>query len=317
MKAVILDAATLGEDIDFSPIEALVDTLEVYPHTAEEEVAKRLREAEVAIVNKFSLSAAILETLPTLKLISVLATGTNNIDTETAHRQGIQVRNVAGYGTASVSQHTLMLMLTLAARLPLYQRDLRAGQWQHSNHFCLLDHPTLQLADKRLVLVGQGNLGRRVAKLAGALGMVASFAARPGNEAADQRPPLCALAPEADVISLHCPLTPVTRHLIDSELLARLRPGTLLVNCARGGIVDEEAALKALRDGRLGGLAVDVLPEEPPRNGHPLLDALAEPLNLVVTPHNAWITPEARQRIVALTADNLRAFRADSGHSNN
>ncbi len=317
MKAVILDAATLGEDIDFSPLEPLVDRLEVYPHTAEEDITGRLREAEVAIVNKVPLTAATLEALPALKLISVLATGTNNIDTEAARRQGIQVCNVAGYGTASVAQHTLMLMLALAARLPLYQRDLRAGQWQSSSQFCLLDHPTLQLADKRLVIVGQGNLGRRVAEMADALGMVVSFVARPGNEATDDRPPLRELAPEADVISLHCPLTPETRHLVDSGLLARLRPGTLLINCARGGIIDEEAALEALRADRLGGLAVDVLPEEPPRNGHPLLDALAEPLNLIVTPHNAWITPEARQRIVALTADNLRAFRDHSAHRNN
>lgn len=307
MKAVILDAATLGEDIDFSPLKPLVDTLEVYPHTAKEDVTGRLREAEVAIVNKVPLTAATLEALPALKLISVLATGTNNIDTEATRRLGIQVRNVAGYGTASVAQHTLMLMLALAARLPLYQRDVRAGEWQRSDQFCLLDHPTLQLADKRLVLVGRGNLGRRVAELAGALGMVVSFAARPGNEATDDRPPLRELAPAADVISLHCPLTPETRHLVDGELLTRLHPGTLLINCARGGIVDEEAALAALRAGRLGGLAVDVLPEEPPRNGHPLLDALAEPLNLIVTPHNAWIAPEARQRIVALTADNLKS----------
>jgi glycerate dehydrogenase len=140
--------------------------------------------------------------------------------------------------------------------------------------------------------------------------MRVSFAARPGNEANDSRRGFHELAPEADVISLHCPLTEATRHLVDGELLDRLKPGALLINCARGGIIDEQAALAALRDGRLGGLGVDVLPKEPPRDGHPLLDALAEPLNLIVTPHNAWITPEARQRIVTLTVDNLRTWQA-------
>lgn len=315
MKAVILDAASLGSDIDLSAIREQVDTLDIHAISTSEESRERLAGAQIAIVNKVVLDAATLAALPSLKLICVVATGTNNIDMAAAERLDIAVRNVTAYGTASVAQHTLMLILTLANRLPLYQRDVAAGRWNESTFFCLMEHGTLQLEGKHLVIVGQGELGNRVAALAEAFGMRVSFAARPGNEANDSRPGIAELAPEADVISLHCPLTEATRHLVDAELLATLKPGGLLVNCARGGIIDEEAALTALREGRLGGLGVDVLPAEPPRDGHPLLDALSESLNLIVTPHNAWITPEARQRIVLLTAENLRQWKAQSSEA--
>ncbi|MDP3535620.1 MAG: NAD(P)-dependent oxidoreductase, partial [Halomonas sp.] len=263
------------------------------------------------IVNKVKLDAQTLTQLPKLRLICVLATGLNNIDLETAKAQNIDVKNVTAYGTASVSQHTLMLMLTLANRLPRYQADIAAGKWQQSDFFCLQEHSTLQLAGKQLVMVGQGELGSEVARLAEAFGMQVTFAARPGNEAADQRPSLDELLPSADIISLHCPLNEATHHLINQERLAKAKSSLLLINCARGGVIDEAAALEALRNGQIGGLAVDVLPTEPPREGHPLLEALAnaEPLNLIVTPHNAWITPEARQNIVALTADNITAWQ--------
>jgi glycerate dehydrogenase len=310
MKAVILDAASLGPDIDLAPIREQVDTLEVHEASTTEQSRERLAGAEVAIVNKVVLDAATLEALPELRLICVLATGTNNIDMATAERHGIAVRNVTAYGTASVAQHTLMLILALANRLPPYQRDVAAGRWNRSPFFCLMDHGTLQLEGKHLVIVGQGELGSRVGALAEAFGMRVTFAARPGNEGSDSRPGIAELAATADVVSLHCPLTDATRHLIDATLLGRLKPGALLVNCARGGIIDEEAALAALSEGRLGGLGVDVLPVEPPRDGHPLLDALDEPLNLIVTPHNAWITPEARQRIVTLTGENLSRWKA-------
>ncbi|TFH86151.1 D-2-hydroxyacid dehydrogenase [Billgrantia azerbaijanica] len=309
MKAVILDAASLGPDVDLSPIRDQVDALDVHEQSTTAQSRERLKGAEVALVNKVVLDAATLEALPDLELICVLATGTNNIDMAAAERLDISVRNVTAYGTASVAQHTLMLMLALANRLPLYQRDVAAGRWNQAPFFCLMDHRTLQLEGKQLAIVGQGELGTRVGDLASAFGMHVTYAARPGNEANDSRPGIAELAPEADVISLHCPLTDATRHLFDAARLATLKPDALLINCARGGIIDEEAALAALRDGRLGGLGVDVLPVEPPREGHPLLDALAEPLNLIVTPHSAWITPEARQNVVALTADNLRLYR--------
>lgn len=310
-NAVMLDAQSLGPDIDLTAIQTVVSHLEVYGKSTSEQALERLADAEIAIVNKVKLDAQTLTQLPKLRLICVLATGLNNIDLETAKAQNIDVKNVTAYGTASVSQHTLMLMLTLANRLPRYQADIAAGKWQQSDFFCLQEHSTLQLAGKQLVMVGQGELGSEVARLAEVFGMQVTFAARPGNEVADQRPSLDELLPSADIISLHCPLNEATHHLINQERLAKAKASLLLINCARGGVIDEAAALEALRNGQIGGLAVDVLPTEPPREGHALLEALAkaEPLNLIVTPHNAWITPEARQNIVALTADNITAWQ--------
>ncbi len=306
MKAVMLDADTLGSDIDLSPIRDAVDTLEVHGRSTTQQARERLAGAQAAIVNKVVLDGTTLEQLPDLKLIALLATGTDNIDMKAAARLGVTVRNITGYGTASVAQHTLMLMLALANRLPLYQQDLRHGHWQAGSLFCLLAHPMLQLQGKTLVIVGQGEIGSQVGRLAEAFGMQVRFAARPGGESNDKRPAFVELAPSADIISLHCPLNEATHHLVGTRQLTRLKPGALLVNCARGGIVDETAALRSLEDGQLGGLALDVLPEEPPRSGHPVLDALDRRLNLIVTPHIAWTSPEARRQVVELTARNLR-----------
>jgi glycerate dehydrogenase len=307
MKAVLLDAASLGNDVDLQPLYSAVSELDVYPNSTTAQCLQRLSGAQAAICNKVELDAATLAALPELKLICVMATGINNIDRAAAEKLGIRIRNISAYGTASVAQHTLMLMLALANRLPLYQRDVASGLWNSSDAFCLMNHRILQLEGKHLVIVGQGVLGRRVAELTSAFGMHVRFAARPGNENQDKRSPLSELASAADVISIHCPLTDATRHLVDASLIARMKPGALLINCSRGGIVDDEAALLALREGLLGGLAVDVLPEEPPRHGHSLIQGLQEHLNLIVTPHNAWIAPEARQRVVDLTAENLRS----------
>ncbi|MCD6437671.1 MAG: D-2-hydroxyacid dehydrogenase [Halomonas sp.] len=313
-NAVMLDAESLGADINLTAIRDIVSHLEVYQQSTAEQASERLSDADIAIVNKVVLNAETLSTLPKLKLICVLATGLNNIDLDTAKAQNIIVKNVTAYGTASVSQHTLMLMLTLANRLPRYQADIARGEWQRSGFFCLQAHSTLQLSNKHLVMVGQGELGSEVARLAEAFGMKVTFAARPGNESNDKRPSLDDLLPTADIISLHCPLNETTKHLINRTRLANAKLSLLLVNCARGGIIDEEAALEALRAGKIGGLAVDVLPTEPPKEGHPLLTALAEgeALNLIVTPHNAWITPEARQNIVALTADNIKQWQTEA-----
>lgn len=308
MKAVMLDADSMGTSIDFSAIQQLVSELVLYPQSQPEQCRTRLQHADIAISNKVMLDADTLRALPALKLICVVATGTNNVDMDAAHELGIRVCNVVAYGTASVAQHTLMLMLALANRLPLYQKDVHAGRWQASHSFCLQDYATLQLQGKHLVIVGSGELGSEVARLAAAFGMRVSFSARPGAACTASRLPLAELAPVADVISLHCPLTEHTRNLISAELIRVLKPGCLLINCARGGLVDDNAALQALRSGQLGGYGVDVLPQEPPRDGHVLLNALHEALNLIVTPHNAWITPEARQNLINKTADNIRMF---------
>lgn len=308
MKAVFLDAASMGAGIDFSGIRACVNELVVYDYSTTTDCVGRLNGAQIAISNKVSLDAATLQALPSLKLICVTATGMNNVDLAAAQTLGIAVRNVSAYGTASVAQHTLMLMLALANRLPLYQTDVRKGLWQQSASFCLQNHTTLQLQGKHLVVVGSGELGTRVARLSEAFGMRVSFCARPGYEAGDSRATLADLAPAADVLSLHCPLNEHTQGLISRSLLEQVKPGCLLINCARGGLVDDQAALDSLTGGQLGGYGTDVLPEEPPRDGHVLLDALQQPLNLIVTPHNAWITPEARQTLIDKTVDNIRGF---------
>lgn len=309
MKAVMLDSDTLGRDVDLAPLESLVDELTRWPLTPPAQVVSRLEGATLAIVNKVVIDDRIMAALPDLEMIAVTATGTNNVDMESARRRGIRVTNVKGYGTESVAQHTLMILLALASRLPLHQQRLKTGHWEEAPFFCLLDSPPLQLAGKRLVIVGQGTLGRAVASLAEAFGMQVSFSARPGGDTDDTRAPLAELLPQADVVSLHCPLTPDTHHLIGQEALSKMKPSALLINCARGSVIDEAAALEALEAGRLGGLGVDVLPVEPPHNGHPLLEALRQArLNLIVTPHNAWATLEARQRVVDMTADNLRDF---------
>ena len=303
MKAVLLDADTLGSGVDLSPIRALVSELRVFTRTSPEQLEEHLADAELILTNKVQIPGWAMQGR---KGILVLATGTNNIDMDAARAQGVPVRNVSNYGTHSVAQHTLMLMLALAARLPRYQHDVRGGSWQQSPFFCLLNHNTTELAGKTLVIVGQGTLGSAVAKLAEAFGMTVIFCARPGAED-DSRLPFEQAIEQADVLSFHCPLNEHTRHLLNRDNIDRLKRGCLVVNCARGGIIDEMAALWALQSGHLGGLAVDVLPVEPPDEGHPLLSALKQGnLNLIVTPHNAWISPQARQNIINLTADNIR-----------
>lgn len=302
MKAVILDADSLGTDIDLSPIRDAVDQLTVFGSTSPEELVHNLGDADLILTNKVVIPG---EVMAGRSGICVLATGTNNVDSVEAAALGLPVLNVSDYGTKSVAQHTFMLILALAAKLPLYQQDLQAGSWQKSTFFCLMNHQTIEFTGKTVVIVGAGHLGIKVANLAEAFGMQVQFAARPGR-ANDQRPSLVSLLPVADVISFHCPLTDDTRHLLNADRLAMLKADCLVVNCARGGIIDEVAALSALRNGLIGGLAVDVLPVEPPNQGHPLLDALGDGLNLLVTPHNAWTSREARQNIVNLTAQNIR-----------
>lgn len=308
MKGVLLDGDSLGQDVSLDSIREQLDELVTWPATQPEQVAERIQNADVVLSNKVPLNRAALQSAKHLKLICVLATGMNNVDQDAAAELGIPVRNVQAYGTASVAQHALTLMLALATRLPLYQRSVAAGEWQTAPGFCLMQHPVTQLSGKTLLLVGHGELGKEVARLASAFGMKVQVAARPGNPG-DQRPSLEQLLPQADVISFHCPLTAETRNLLDARRLQLAKPGLLVVNVARGGIVNEQDALAALREGRIGGLAADVLTEEPPRNGNPLLDALQEPLNLIVTPHSAWLAPEARQNILDLTATNIQQYR--------
>ena len=306
-RAVFLDHASLDlGDLDMAPLRQMFGELILHNASTSEQVVERLQGAQVAISNKVRLSADALAACPELKLILVSATGTNNIDLAAARERGITVANCQGYGTASVAQHALLLLLNLATRLPDYQAAVRDGAWQRSSQFCLLDFPIIELQGKTLGILGHGELGGAFARLAEALGMRILYGALPGRPPRADRLPLSELLPQVDALSLHCPLTEQTRNLIGAAELALMKPQALLLNTARGGLVDEQALADCLRAGHLGGAAFDVLSEEPPRNGNPLL--AGDIPRLIITPHNAWGSREARQRIVGQLSENARAF---------
>ncbi|MBA1201942.1 2-hydroxyacid dehydrogenase [Pseudomonas capeferrum] len=308
-RAVFLDHQSLDlGDLDLSALENQFDSLQCYPATSPAEVAARVQDAQVVISNKVMLDAATLAANPQLQLILVAATGTNNVDLQAARAQGITVCNCQGYGTPSVAQHTLTLLLALATRLCDYQRAVAEGRWAKASQFCLLDFPIVELEGKTLGLLGHGELGGAVARLAEAFGMRVLSGQIPGRPARDDRLPLAALLPQVDALTLHCPLTEQTRHMIGARELALLKPGALVVNTARGGLIDEQALADALRSGHLGGAATDVLTVEPPVDGNPLLDASVP--RLIVTPHSAWGAVESRQRIVGQLVENAQAFFA-------
>ena len=308
MLGVFLDRDSLDcGDLDFDDLDRVLPDLDYYAATGPEQVAARIAEAEVVISNKVALDAAALRHAPRLRLICVAATGVNNVDLTAAARAGVTVCNCRGYGTPAVVQHVFALLLALCARLPEYRRAVRDGRWQRAGQFCLLDYPIRELADKTLGIVGYGELGRGVARLAEAFGMRVLLAQRPGTvELLEDRTPLPLLLPQVDVLSLHCPLTPETRGLIGAWELALMRRDAVLLNTARGGLVDEAVLADALRKGALGGAGVDVLTLEPPTAGNPLL--APDIPNLIVTPHCAWGSRESRQRLVGQLAENIRGY---------
>lgn len=307
MKAVFLDAATLGNDVDLAPIERVTGDLLKHEATMPEQVAGRIQGFDTVLVNKVLLGREHFEQSPELKTIAVVATGLNNIDLNAAKEHGIQVLNVTNYGRSPVAQHTMALILALATRLLDYDRDVRAGRWAQSDMFCLMNHPIMELEGRTLGIMGYGDLGQGVAELAKAFGMKILLGARPGQAAGKvdgySRIPLDELLPQVDVLSLHCLLTDETRNLIGARELRMMKRDALLINTSRGGLVDEQALASALRDGVIRGAGFDVLTEEPPRNGNALL--AGDIPNLIVTPHSAWASREARQRIVGITAENL------------
>jgi len=307
--AVFLDHSSLDlGDLDLSGLRACFDSFDVHATTAPEQVIERLRGADVVVSNKVLLDAAVINACPDLKLILVAATGTNNVDLKAAREQGIVVRNCQGYGTQSVAKHTLALLLALATRLPDYQQAVADGKWGQARQFCLLDFPIVELEGKTLGLLGHGELGGAVARLAEAFGMRVLLGQLPGRPAREDRLSLDELLPQVDALTLHCPLNEQTRHMIGARELALLKPGALVVNTARGGLIDEQALADALRGGHLGGAASDVLSVEPPVNGNPLL--AADIPRLIITPHSAWGAVESRQRIVGQLAENAQAYFA-------
>jgi len=306
--AVLLDRDTIdaGGDIDFSALESLFPQWRAHNYTLKLDMPERIAGADVIISNKVMLDEQALRSVPALKLVCVAATGTNNVDLKAAKALGITVCNVRGYATPAVSQHAIALMLALSTRLIDYREAVRAGRWQQARQFCLLDYPIRELAGKTLGIIGYGELGQAVARLGEAFGMKLLVAQRPGGPAEKGRVPLPELLPQVDVLSLHCPLTPQTQNLIGARELALMKRDAILINTARGGIVDEQALVDALRERRIGGAGIDVLTVEPPVNGNVLLDP--DIPNLIVTPHSAWASRETRQRLVAEVVANIRAF---------
>ncbi|HRP96053.1 MAG TPA: D-2-hydroxyacid dehydrogenase [Rhodocyclaceae bacterium] len=280
-----------------------------YPNTAADEVLARLRGAQVAIVNKVRLDADTLAALPALRLVAVAATGTDNVDLAACAEHGIVVSNVRGYATHAVPEHALMLMLALRRRLFAYVDDVRSGMWAGASGFCLFHHPVGDLNGATLGIVGRGGLGQAVARLAEAFGMTVLFAERRGADSVREGyTDFDTVLRTSDVLSLHCPLNDATRGLIGAAELAAMKNDAILVNVSRGGLVDEQALADALRAGTIAGAGVDVLSQEPPRDGNPLLDA--DLPNLIVTPHMAWASAGAMKALTDQVIDNIEAFAA-------
>lgn len=309
MKAVFLDYDSLDQhDLDISALKAVFTELILFPSTQSSEVLNRVQDANVIISNKVMVDAQTLQQCHNLKLILICATGTNNIDLVQAKEQGVVVCNCQGYGTSAVAQHTLMLMLALATSILKYDHAVKQGQWNQASQFCLLDFPIIELSGKTLGIIGYGELGKAVAQLAQAFGMNILIGSLPNRPADDQRVPFMELLPQVDFLTLHCPLTEHTRDLINTEALNLMKPSAFLINCARGGIVNETALANALRQGEIAGAATDVLTIEPPKTGNVLL---ADDIpNLIITPHSAWGSVDARQRMVQQMLENVIAFKA-------
>ncbi len=303
-KIVFLDRATLT--VPLRPLGLPHEWTE-YPDSSPEDAIERLKDATVVITNKVVIDENILQHAPELKLVAVSATGYNIVDINACKARGVAVCNVRDYALTGVTEHALLLMLALRRQLPAYRDRLRAGDWQKSDAFYLTEPPLHDLAGSTLAIIGGGTLGKGLAEIATALGMRVIFAEHKGATAIRLgRVAFHDALEQADVVSLHCPLTPETRLLIGAAELARMKPNAILINTARGGIVDEAALLAALQSGRIAGAGVDVLSEEPPRNGNPLLDA--DLPNLIVTPHTAWASVETVHKLAEQLIGNIEAF---------
>ncbi|ALH94425.1 2-hydroxyacid dehydrogenase [Acinetobacter equi] len=308
MKAVFLDYASLDQnDLDFSQLHNIYDELVLYPATSSAELLERVQNVDVIITNKVIVSAEIMQQCSNLKLILISATGTNNIDLVQAKKQGIVVCNCQAYGTAAVAQHTFMLMLNLATSFREYDRAVQQGKWNNATQFCLLNYPIIELAGKTLGIIGFGELGKAVAKLAEAFGMNVLVAQLPNRPLHSARIHLAELLPQVDFLTLHCPLTEETRDLIAQNEFALMKKTAFLINCARGGVVNEAALAEALIKQKISGAATDVLTVEPPKNGNVLLNNNIP--NLIITPHSAWGSVDARQRIVNQLIENTLAYQ--------
>lgn len=307
MKIVFLDRNTLPSRVRLRA-PAFAHDMVSYDQTSPNDVAERIRDADVVIVNKVRVTDDAIRSAPRLKLIAVAATGTDNINLQASQRHGIVVSNIRDYAVHSVPEHTFALIFALRRSICAYRDAVRAGCWQAAGQFCFFDHPIRDLAGATLGIVGGGALGQSVARLGKAFGMRVLIAARKGDaQTAPDRVPFAQLLAEADVITLHCPLLPETHHMIGPAEFAAMRRAPLLVNTARGGLVDERAVGPALAAGQISGAAFDVASVEPPLPDHPLM-ALAGRPNFILTPHVAWASDEAVQALADQLIDNIDAF---------
>ncbi len=308
LNCVFLDRTSIDcDDLDWSGIASQTE-FKHYDTTTDDEVVGRSVNADIVIVNKVKLGDKHFSRLPKLKLVCVIATGTNNIDFDAAAKHDVKICNVTDYGAAAVSQHVFMLILALSTRFMDYQKDIAEGQWQAQDQFCLLSHPMQELKGKTLGLIGYGHIAQAVEKIALSFAMkvviadsiVADAEKKPG------RLSLESILSEADIISLHCPLSEHSLNLIAKQELQLMKPSSILINTARGGVVNEADLLEALKAGEIAGAGVDCLAEEPPATDNPMITANLP--QLIITPHNAWGALQARQRLVDGTSENIRQF---------
>ena len=308
-QGVFLDLETVHRgDRDLSALKACLPRWEWHEFTPGREVAGRIANADVVVTNKCRLDRPALEAAAHLRLITLAATGTNNVDLEAAADLGITVCNIRNYASEAVAQHTIALMLNLLSGLPWYWQRVRGGEWSSSRQFCLNDRPIRQARGLKFAVVGYGALGRASAALAGALGMEVLIAERKGVASRPGRLAFEEAVRQADVLSLHCPLTTETSGLVDRHVLREMKADAFLINTARGEVVNEADLADALRKGEIAGAAIDTLSSEPPPADHVLL--AGDIPNLIVTPHNAWASCSARQAAIDQLAEVIQSFKA-------
>ncbi|MDO5054846.1 MAG: 2-hydroxyacid dehydrogenase [Pasteurella oralis] len=308
LKIVFLDSTAIPKHIPI-PRPTFEHQWIEYEHTAANEVIERMQDAEIAVTSKVVFSRQVMQQLPKLKLIAITATGTNNVDLVAAKELGITVKNVTGYSATTVPEHVLGLIYALKHSIMSWYRDQLSAKWAESKQFCYFDYPITDVKGSTLGIVGKGCLGTEVGRLASAVGMKVLYAEH--KDAASCRvgyTPFVEVLKQADIVTLHCPLTETTQNLINKETLALMKKGAFLINTGRGPLVDEKALVEALENGHLGGAALDVLVKEPPEKENPLVQAATKLPNLIVTPHIAWASDSAVTTLVRKVTQNIEDF---------
>lgn len=308
MKIVLLDADTMGKDMEFSRIQQLGECV-IYPNTSPEDIAERIKDAEVVVINKVNLSSEVLQSAPHLKLICVFAVGYNNVDVNYCRQHNIRVRNVPGYCTQSVCQHTFALLFSLIESIRYYDDFVKCGEYSRSGLANHMGKPFFEISGKKWGIIGMGAIGRAVADCAAAFGAQVCYSSISGAVRSEkyENVPLTTLLSQCDIISVHAPLNEKTINLIGEKELLMMKKTAFIVNVGRGAIIDETALAKAIDEGVISGAAIDVYSEEPPAEKSPVLSVKNKD-RIVYTPHIAWSSVEARYRCISMTAENIEAF---------